>query len=58
MHTKWKHFLKLFDSTFFRMAFQFILILFVAFLILLAVGYYEASGGDKPFPTTVPDYTR
>ena len=41
---KWEHFKKLFDRTFFRMTFQFLLVIFVAFLILLALGAYEASG--------------
>lgn len=41
-HDRWQRFLKLFDRTFFRMTFQFLLIVLVAFLILLAV--YGVAG--------------
>ncbi len=43
-NSKWKHFFRLFDSTFFRMAFQFFAILFIAFLVLAVLGVYEAGG--------------
>ena len=51
---KWRHFLKLFDSTFIKMSLQFLAIVFVAFVVLFAVGYYEASGGGKSSPTNTP----
>ena len=55
IHGRWRNFIKLFDQTFFRMAFQFIVILFIAFLILLALGYYEAGGTQKSPPLVAPD---
>jgi len=57
-NNKWRHFLKLFDSTFFRMAFQFIAILFIVFLILMAVSYYEAGGSRPVSPISSSDSIR
>jgi len=44
-----RRFLKLFDRTFFRMSFQFLGIIFVGFLILIAVTYW--SGGETVEPS-------
>jgi hypothetical protein len=35
--------LKLFDKTFFRLAFLFLVIVFAGFLIILAIGYYDLN---------------
>ena len=58
MNDNWRRFLRLFDSTFFRMAFQFIAILFVVFLILMAVSYYEAGDLRPVSPTSSSDSIR
>ena len=43
-HILFTGFMNLFDKTFFKMAFQFLAIVIVAFIILLLVGSYEAGG--------------
>ncbi|OHA27337.1 MAG: hypothetical protein A3C06_00610 [Candidatus Taylorbacteria bacterium RIFCSPHIGHO2_02_FULL_46_13] len=55
MNAKWRHFLKLFDGTFFKMSLQFLAIVFVVFVILFALGYLEAGGRGGPVPTASPD---
>lgn len=51
---RWRRFLRLFDRTFFRMVFQFLIIIFLAFLLLIALGYYEASrSAATPSPSSV-----
>lgn len=55
MNEKWWHFLKLFDSTFFKMALQFIVIICIGFVVLLAVGFYEVEKqGQIPAPVADP----
>jgi len=49
---RWDRFIRLFDRTFFKMAFQFLAIVFVGFIILLVVGFYEAGGSDKASTVT------
>jgi len=44
MSDKLKRFLRLFDSTFFKMSFQFFIILFLAFIVLIVISAYEAKG--------------
>lgn len=51
MKRHWENFTRLFDQVFFRMSFQFIFIVLIAFIVLLVVGYYEARGKDVPIPT-------
>ncbi len=38
---RWQRILKLFDRTFFRMAFQFLAIIFVAFFLFVVVGAFS-----------------
>ena len=53
-NNKWRHFLKLFDATFFKMTFQFLLIVFIGFIVLVIVGNYISGGSQKGPPRIDP----
>ncbi len=57
MNELWKNFLRLFDGTFFRMSFQFLALVFLAFLVLLAVRLYEVGGEAKDASQANPHAT-